>query len=355
MINVVIDNIIYYLQGTAGISVYFNEITKRFLADERFCVKLIDRPEKSNVLRDELKTENIELLTKPVLKLARYLPVKQKSDSRYYFISSYYRFTNDKNATNVTVVHDFTYEKKVKGVKRFVHHWQKKQAIKKSDIIICISHNTKKDLLYYFPWAAEKKIFVIHNGVGDVYRPLENDCFLTLPANFPKKYLLFVGGRGGYKNFDKCVQALSYFSDDYGLLVVGGDWNDSEKELIKAYGHRIHLVKYPDKEQLNRIYNSAFCLLYPSSYEGFGIPVVEAMRAGCPVVALNMSSIPEIAGDAAILSDKSNGLSLYKSVKILEDDYLRQSYIDKGKQRSKLFSWNICYQQFAEILTDNLL
>lgn len=268
--------------------------------------------------------------------------------ARSVFHSSYYRVSLQKDIVNITTVHDFTYEYFRSGLAKYIHVWQKGFAIRRSDGIICVSENTKKDLIKFYPTIDESKIKVIYNGVGNKFVKLENpkvyliDEFEVLKD---KKYMLYIGDRSSYKNFDVTVEVLKKLTD-YSLVVVGGqEFSDIEKENMLDMKNRVYHFRGIGGDKLNALYNNAFCLFYPSRYEGFGIPVVEAMRAGCPVVSTNISSIPEVAGDAGLLVNEINGDNFINDILKLEDTEFRSELINKGLEQSKKFSWDKCFDE----------
>ncbi len=344
--RIVYDNIIFSLQKAGGISKYWFELIKRLVTYKDVEV-IFYESENQNIFR---KNINIPVHRESLLgtRLIRYLPFTKKIPSKSIFHSSYYRISLQSDVANVTTVHDFIYEYFRSGLAKYIHVLQKKIAIKRSDGIICISKNTKKDLLKFYPEINESKIKVIYNGVSDEFRKLNDpEKFLTNEFSVLKdrKYILYVGDRSKYKNFSIAVEVLRYLKD-INLVVVGGkDFSEKEKELIKDVKDRIFHFKGIDDHKLNILYNNAFCLIYPSSYEGFGIPVVEAMKAGCPVISTNRSSIPEVAGDAAILVDDIKAESFVHAIKKLYDVEFRNSMINKGLEQANRFSWDRCFEE----------
>ena len=139
------------------------------------------------------------------------------------------------------------------------------------------------------------------------------------------------------------------------LLVGGGTLTQEERTLLqkKLSGRFNHQQKVEDR-QLNIFYNRAFCLLYPSSYEGFGLPLLEAMQAGCPVVSVNSSSIPEVCGSAALLARSIDAVSLGMEVDKLRDGEYRQQLIESGLNRAALFSWDSCVDKTLKFYTELL-
>lgn len=235
------------------------------------------------------------------------------NNSKHVFHSSYFRYSNDRNSINVTTVHDFTYEHFVRGPRLWVHSWQKRLAVKKSKGIICVSENTKKDLLHFYPWVDPEIVKVVYNGVGEEFYPVGNaasDLENELGFHPDKLFLLFVGDRSAYKNFDAFVALAPYFPEMDFVVVGGQPLSEVESRLLSPTQSRLHHFRGVSSEVLNLLYNTAYCFVYPSSYEGFGIPILEAMKAGCPVVSTNLSSIPEVAGDAALLVDQPTAESL---------------------------------------------
>ncbi|NNN84139.1 glycosyltransferase family 4 protein [Vibrio sp. A8-1] len=255
------------------------------------------------------------------------------------FHSSYYRLPSIRVPT-VTTVHDFTYEKFVNGPAKWVHCWQKYRAIKHSDIVICVSHNTARDLMHYCP-IDPSKIRVIHNGVSESYHVLPDVQSKT-------NEVLFVGARAGYKNFELAVDALVKRPELSLSIVGGGPLSEAEQQRLDARipGRYTWLGRLSD-EELNLAYNRAYALLYPSSYEGFGIPVIEAMRAGCPVIAVNVSSIPEVAGSAAILTDIADAELFANSLSILPQR--REVLVEAGIEQAKKFSWDKCFEETLQV------
>lgn len=344
--KVILDNIIFCLQKTGGISVVWYELIKHLLDDINIDTFFVDY-ESKNILGSHLPIPIQKKIKLNSLIDNRYWNVVINQKQKFIFHSSYYRICKNPHAINITTVHDFTYEKYVHGLKKWLHSWQKKRAIMNSDFIICISENTKKDVLGYFPNIDPKKIRVVYNGVSEDYYVLpkkEQDIF------FEKKYILFVGGRAGYKNFELAALAVSQTQFDF--VIVGAPLNKKEISFLKKiFGtlERIHVMGRISNAVLNRLYNNAFALLYPSLYEGFGIPILEAQKAGCPVIAYASSSIPEIMGDSPLLMHFANKETIYQCLNSLEDKNFRAMVIKQGLENVKRFSWHKMYQEVLSI------
>jgi mannosyltransferase len=276
------------------------------------------------------------------LQIARYLPVLPALEGADIFHSSYYRGPLQCGPKRVITVYDFTYEFFSSGLKRFVHGQQKRMAIRQAHGIICISENTMQDLLRLFPSVSEERVRVIHLGVSASYHPISAD--VTVPDYLcwinDITYVIFVGDRRGYKNFNVAVQAVSMVKN-YHLVIVGGSlFSREEYKLLEQHlSTRYRHVRDMSEESLNFIYNHALCLLYPSSYEGFGLPPLEAMRAGCPVVAMNSSSLYEVCGEAGLLANAPEPDLFVSMMLSLEQTSFRQEMVSKGYKQALKFTW----------------
>lgn len=338
--KILFDNIIFSLQKTGGISVVWEEILKR-VNNISGLEKLFLEYNNDNLNRKSLLINPSYILrtNSTFIKIKRYFDPKYKMNEKHIFHSSYYRTSQNKNAINITTVHDFTYEYFNHGIRKFIHCWQKHKAIRKSDYIICVSSNTKNDLLKFIPNVDKKKIRVIYNGVSNDYYPLGQGQLLNNIPFKPYTYVLFVGERKGYKNFELSVNAIA--RTNHKFVIVGKELLEKELDLLESTlgKERYNYVGRISNNELNLLYNGAFCFLYPSTYEGFGIPVIEAQRAGCPVIAYNNSSIKEIIGNTPLLIEELNTDSILQKLSILNNNDLRKLIVETGIENSKKYSW----------------
>lgn len=332
-IVVFFDNIVYYLQSSGGGSVYWYELTKRLALLNHFKINFIEYKflEMNFLSEKRKKISRVNIIYsffKPLV--ASLIPFYKYERGKYIFHSSYYRYSICKNAINVITIHDFIPEKYFNGLSKYIAIYRKKMAIKYASGIICVSKNTYDDLRCFYPSIIKKQIEVIYNGVS-------NEYFLLNNKNI-KKEILFIGKRDQYKNFDIAVKVVSQLKD-FTLIIIGKPLTKNELEYISKYNIKFKILSNVENSKLNEIYNESFCLLYPSSYEGFGIPVIEAMKAGCPVVALDASSVAEISGGAALLAKDLSVLEFLELIKSLDNIEYRNQVIEKGLKNASKFSW----------------
>lgn len=346
--KIYIDNIIFSLQRMGGISVVWYELLTRLL-NSSFQLKIVEgKTLPDNPLRRSITIDQNYIIEKTVSNpFSRYLDVEIEEKEKFIFHSTYYRLCNNKNAINITTVHDFTYEYYSSGLKKWIHHWQKGRAISKADYVIAISENTKKDILKFCTGIDEEKIKVIYNGVSHHYQPLPESSLTNVEYPY-NNYLLYVGSRDEYKNFRFVVDSI--IDTQWNLVIVGPELEKEEiiflNERIK---NRYHCTGRVSDERLNELYNGAFAFVYPSLYEGFGIPVVEAQKAGCPVIAFNSSSIPEVIGDRRTLLNSLDIDEFISILKLLEINETRNDIVKKGLEKASLFSWEQTYKQLSDL------
>ncbi|MDR2009377.1 MAG: glycosyltransferase family 4 protein [Bacteroidales bacterium] len=338
-----LDNIIFSLQKSGGISAYWAEICRRLMDDQYFMCSFFEHKSAlQNIFRQQLKISQDKFIKKRIypVNIERYRTLQ--NDIEGVFHSSYYRTINStKKMKQVVTVHDFIYEKFVSGIKKKVHIWQKLKAIAHSDVILCVSENTKKDLCEIYPQYKNKDIRVVYNGVSEEYCPLVNKDISKTP------YILWVGSRAKYKNFDFAVKWISLLND-FELWIVGAELLPEEKKmLIQLLPNRFTFIGSVNNDRLNKLYNNASCFVYPSSYEGFGIPVIEAMRAGCPVITLNTSSLPEVCGSAGLMA-KNLDTGIFTELLNYAINY-RQQISSSGIIQADKFSWNKCYKETTSV------
>jgi glycosyltransferase involved in cell wall biosynthesis len=227
----------------------------------------------------------------------------------------------------------------------FIDSWfiirAKKRAIIIADVIIAISENTKKDLIKIYN-VPESKIKVVYLASSlQSSNPITIDE-LKVRYGLKRPYILYVGDRRAYKNFEILFNSyINHFSDDFDLICFGGG-NFKAGEL-KNISTRIknNIIQLAGSDDLlASLYKHAFCFVYPSLYEGFGIPPLEAMSMGCPVIASNTSSIPEVVGDAAILFNPHSKDELVNAIELLYNESKRNDLVKRGFEQEKKFSWD---------------
>lgn len=222
----------------------------------------------------------------------------------------------------------------------------KYEAVMRADHIICISENTRSDLLKI--WDCDpKKVSVVHLGFDD----FGNTPVLTkepVRKNDLGNYILFVGSRSGHKNFSRLLKAFGLIDDlnkKFRLICFGGgSLNDDEIGLINRLRLRDRVIQVEgDDATLGQLYRDAALFVYPSIYEGFGIPPLEAMSAGCPVACSRSSSIPEVCGAAVDYFNPLDPDSIASSLaRILGSTNYRESIALSGVEQAKKFSWRKC-------------
>lgn len=259
-----------------------------------------------------------------------------------------------KNAIRVLTIYDMIHEKFESqfhyGDKAAVH---KAAAATRADHVICISESTKKDVIEILGIKPEK-ISVIYLGFDLMVSNVSLDTNYTKYVDKP--YLLYVGARGGYKNFLLMLKAYAsskLLKAEFKLICFGGGAFNTEElavihELNFNVGQIIQLSG--DDELLAKFYQGASVFVYPSLYEGFGIPPLEAMSYNCPVVCSNTSSIPEVVGDAGQYFDPYDVESIRKSIEmVVESAELSTSLVNKGRVQLNKFSWDKCANETLNI------
>lgn len=207
---------------------------------------------------------------------------------------------------------------------------QKRKVFAKADLVIAISENTKADLIRFFN-LDPAKIAVIHHG-----NPFERQL-PEVPFLVDAPYLLFVGQRDRYKNFNTLIKAITpiLLANQFKLVCVGGKpFSEAEKMEFQSAGITALVEKRDCNDaELQMAYKKALCLIYPSEYEGFGIPILEAWAMGCPLILSRASCFPEIAQDGALYFEPSDHLELRSKVEqLLADETLRRTLVAKGAQ-----------------------
>ncbi len=225
-----------------------------------------------------------------------------------------------------------------------------KIACKRAKFIITVSENTKKDLINFFN-IKSNKIFVIPEAPDYNFRAIEDGVGINkvlTKYNLSNNFILSVGTLEPRKNLVRLIEAYKNLVDmglsKYKLVIVGKKGWYYEEIFKKAKQLNIEknivFLGYVSDSDLNCLYNTAKCFIYPSLYEGFGLPVLEAMMCGCPVVASNNSSLPEVVGKAGILFDPCNTDDIREKLyKILTNDSLIKEMQKKGIEQIKFFSW----------------
>ncbi|RKD91972.1 glycosyltransferase family 4 protein [Mangrovibacterium diazotrophicum] len=252
-------------------------------------------------------------------------------------------FKQSNNTPVIITIHDFIPE-----IFNYQPHRIKirEQAIKNASAIICVSENTKKDLLNFFPKIEQEKVHVIYHGFTSQSKHYSE--------NKLGNYILYVGARTEYKNFEYFTRAIVpvLIEHDIKLVCTGQPFSSYELELIQSLeiGTRTINVGFVDDNTLNTLYYHARCFVYPSLYEGFGIPILEAFGNRCPVCISDTSCFPEIAADAACYFNPKDKNSIKQNLeKILTDDSYRQKLIEIGTERLTFFSWDKAASETLEI------
>lgn len=225
----------------------------------------------------------------------------------------------------------------------------KELLVQRATKIIAISEHTKKDLMEIFG-TRDDKIETVYLG-----NSLKLSNTLDYNIKVPQRYILFVGTRNGYKNFNVFIESVSTILKKYDeiniVCVGGGCFNNWEYTLFNKLGIANRIFQYDLKDNmLTFFYKNALMFVFPSLYEGFGVPILEAFSCECPIACSNVSSLPEIAQDAAIYFDPYSHESMCGSIlKLLDNGNIRKEIIAKGKDRLKNFSWEKTAQKTENI------
>jgi glycosyltransferase involved in cell wall biosynthesis len=350
-VRIAVDHQVTSLQDAGGMSRYHYELARRLRGCEDIAMDLLLGGQ-SSVMRfaelegDGVHVESWKSLLGPgspryamnAVWTAAIAPLRGRYD---VYHASYQRWEPAiRHRALVATHHDATQE-------RFPDLFRNAAAIRvrkgrlyrRADMVICVSESARQDLVEIYG-VEEARTRLVHHGVTPVA-----ETVAAFDDGDTRPYVLYVGSRSAYKNFSALLRAfaLTEGASSMRLAVAGGGaWSDAEQALIAKcrLGDRAILLPRVDDAQLGALYRGAALFVYPSLYEGFGLPPLEAMSAGCPVLVSRTSSLPEICGDAAHYFDPSTKGALEQELqRLLGDAALRIAKVDAGRARVGRYTW----------------
>lgn len=333
---VTLDCIIFGLQNFGGISNYWAKVVDHASLDPSLAATLI----LPKTLRyrdfDAAWPERLPSVSDQIdVRVARYLSAPSVGGNGV-FHTSYYRLPRRAEKKSVVSVYDFTYERYRSGVAKWVHSKQKISSIQRADAVLCISESTRRDVFEFCPAVDPALVYVVPLGIdlGMFFQESQAS------AEDLESTVLFVGQRGGYKRFDLAVEAVRQLPQ-MRLGVVGSSLTEYERTVLKErLGVRWREFGPVTNQELRRLYSSAFALVFPSNYEGFGLPILEAMACGCPVIAAPLSSLPEVGGAVACYPERQDGCAYAACIEALTSTDVRAKAVRGGLEHVQKFPWS---------------
>jgi len=230
--------------------------------------------------------------------------------------------------------------------------------LKKARKIVTVSDCTKNDIIKFFK-ISEDKIIRIYNGYDNRKLYYRKNAKNYIYEKYQiRNYLLAVGASYPHKNYDTLIKATSLISDKNTSLIIAGGRNEYRNYLKKLtrelnLADKVLFIDYVSQEDLPYFYSAAKCLVYPSLYEGFGLPPLEAMACGCPVITSNTSSLPEVVGDAGVMINPYSIEEIAKAIDmVLSNENLRKEMIEKGLKQAQEFSWRKTAEEIYKVIKE---
>lgn len=269
-------------------------------------------------------------------------------------------------AKSILTIHDLSFMRYGEFFSARKNFWHKminaKKLVKKFDKIIAVSENTKSDIIELCGVRPEK-IEVIYPGLGEEFKEvISNKLEVRSKYSLPEKFILFLGTIEPRKNIEGLISAFNELKKDerfkeYKLVLAGGKGWKSENIYLawksSPYKDDINFLGYIPKEEKPFLYSLASLFVYPSFYEGFGFPPLEAMASGVPVIISFASSLPEVIGGAGLMVDPYNITDIKIAMeKVLMDEKFRNSLVEKGFEQVKKFTWQKTAEKYLQIFRD---
>lgn len=350
----------------SGAGVYFYKITKRLMQkweDGLIYTQFDSFENKKNWRVETVKYVKRDLIRWLWVQFILPFKIKNSLDILFCTFSEAPIFCKCKT---VIVVHDLIplkFKKEHSRKLRFYYKYILPKSLKKSTRIIAISESVKKDILKFFTFISPDKIKVIYNGyekkIFNASKPGSESINFKNKLGF-EDYILYVGRISEIKNTISLIKAFGELikTSDINLLIVGRDesgvMHEGRRYIIEhKFEDKIKIIDYLSEDELSLAYKNAKIFVLPSFSEGFGIPVIEAMGCGIPVIVSEIPSLNEIADDAAMKFDPSNYYDLAEKLsQLLHDGKLYNHYKIKGLERAKNFDWDITAELTNKILVD---
>lgn len=380
---IIIDGNEANVKHKVGVSVYtlhlLHEFKKYASNDLRFCVYLRDDP--GLHMPKENQYFRYRIVWGPILWLKLFLPIAlyldelrqnlrkflrlSTIDLYAYFAPAHYAPSYiPKSCKLIVTVHDLAYilfpKEFLKNDLNKLTKWTA-ESVFRANKVITVSQNTKKDVMEFYK-LPDNLVKTVHNGYSAQDTKVDHkQTILVAGRNYgiePYKYFLYVGTLQPRKNLGKLLYAFAMFAkekEDYRLVIAGKEgWmydeilNLAQKLKIEKIVHFVGYVSDQDKAVL---YSKATSLVFPSLYEGFGLPILEAFSAGCPVISSNSSCLPEIAGNGALYFDPQNPNDILNKMREIESSLpLRHNLIEAGERQLLKFSWETCGKKTLEVI-----
>ena len=360
--KILYDHQTFTLQKYGGISRYFYELIKYFKKKKDIHIDVSLFFSNNHYISEKKDVNHMQFfpnnefrgkqrLMLPINKMISIMSIKQQDFDLFHptYYDPYFLKYIDKKPFILTV-YDMTHEK-FNGM--FLPNdkttQNKRLLCEKASKIIAISQSTKNDLIELFG-IEESKIEVIYLGNSMIL-----DNTVDLDDTVPKKYILFVGSRSGYKNFDTFIKSVSLLLKEHSDLSVvcigGGKFSNQEISLLEKLNIKNKVFQFNLEDNvLAKFYSNALMFVFPSLYEGFGIPILEAFACRCPLVCSDTSSLPEIAEDGAKYFDPYQEESIYNAMKtVLFDNVRKELLVKNGTERLKYFSWEETAKQTKKV------